>query len=264
MGRGVTYRPQLEINSDSTVTSSTSTSSSTLKMVDNSMASPSAMLRNQSQQQQQQHPSTSHYIMNASKPIKTDANIWYPYDHLETPKISTNIGYTGSMFDRTRKSPAISPSCRYYPSSSTIATASAIDKMDPYASTSIGLESISSQQHRLPSTSSQLQSATTTSTSTPYTSLSDAYIGSQHHHPHSHSHAQHVHHSAHNLLHTSASSSSSSYHHQPSVGHSLHSPVNNYSLPYDTTAAARCALPSPTIFPPTPPPSAPWNPWAGF
>lgn len=41
------------------------------------------------------------------------------------------------------------------------------------------------------------------------------------------------------------------------------------NMSYDVAAAngsARCmsALPSPTIFPPTPPPSAPWNPWSGF
>lgn len=50
------------------------------------------------------------------------------------------------------------------------------------------------------------------------------------------------------------------------------SPVSPYPLlqnmSYDAAAAAvssaRCALPSPTIFPPKPPPSAPWAPWGGF
>lgn len=42
----------------------------------------------------------------------------------------------------------------------------------------------------------------------------------------------------------------------------------NMNMTYET--ARHCALPSPTIFPPTPPPSAPirelgpWNPWCGF
>lgn len=50
--------------------------------------------------------------------------------------------------------------------------------------------------------------------------------------------------------------------------HSYPSMLQNISS-YDGTAAAavasssRCTLPSPTIYP-TPPPSAPWNPWAGF
>jgi hypothetical protein len=41
---------------------------------------------------------------------------------------------------------------------------------------------------------------------------------------------------------------------------------HHYSTPstpgFDGNSAARaCALPSPTIYPPTPPPSAPWTPW---
>lgn len=60
---------------------------------------------------------------------------------------------------------------------------------------------------------------------------------------------------------------------QTSHAQAHHSPVSSYSLlqnmSYEAAAVAaagnaRCALPSPTIFPPTPPPSAPWNPWAGF
>lgn len=271
MGRGVTHRPQLETNSDSTVTSSTS-SLSTTRIIGNSMASPSVILRNQ--------PSTSNYL-NATKLTKADPNIWFPYDHSDTQKPS-NIGFTGSMFDRTRKSPAISPSCRYYPSSTTTITPSIstiVDKSDPYASyaSTIGIDSVSTQQQPLRSASTSLQSST--ATSVPYGSHNDPYISSHHHH-----------HNHHNLLHTSTTSA---YHHQipsnaqyhshgtgtnasASVGHALSSPVHNYSLiqniAYDTTgasaataaAASRCALPSPTIFPPTPPPSAPWNPWAGF
>lgn len=67
-----------------------------------------------------------------------------------------------------------------------------------------------------------------------------------------------------------ASSSSSSAAAVAAAAASLYgshfSPVGYHHLPlptYESAAAARtCALPSPTIYPPTPPPSAPWiHPW---
>lgn len=250
MGRGVTQRPQHETNSDATVTS---TSSTAMQLVDHSMASPSALLKARNQ------ASTSHYLASATAPKapKNDSTLWFPFEHSETRK-SPSVGSSSmrhlDAFDRTRKSPAISPSCRYFPPS-------AIDKTDifsPYAST-LASESVST--HRPTSSSSASSSAASVS----FPSLGDAYAGGLHHH---------------SLLHTSPPTS---YHHQSpvaaahyhphggsSVGHALHSPVNSFpmaqNIPYDTAAAgnARCALPSPTIFPPTPPPSAPWNPWAGF
>lgn len=70
---------------------------------------------------------------------------------------------------------------------------------------------------------------------------------------------------------TSSSSTSSLHESSPSASSVLHQPGHytpgNYHIqcppnPIHDTTVRSCALPSPTIYPPTPPPSAPWiHPW---
>lgn len=194
-------------------------------------------------------------------PPKRDASIWFPFslDQSDLTKAavtnnttishilnsnSTSGGNANvrhyesddrSAMSSTSKSlqPSASamPSCRYYPSG--VAT----DKSDIFSAYGSSIVSDAVSSHR------SLHHITSNS---PY----------NHHTSHVHQYQQQQPGSA-----------------QTSHAQAHHSPVSSYSLlqnmSYEAAAVAaagnaRCALPSPTIFPPTPPPSAPWNPWAGF
>lgn len=225
-------------------------------------------------------PSTSRQSITPNS-IKPKSDFWFPFslelgDNLarKSPAVtSSSASHTNRPFEiidrnlmvrnvianvdkkpsTVQMSPPLS-SCRYYPSSST-------DKSDifsGYASESIRPSPTPIEHSHLHSLN-QATSSTTTSTS------SSSTAATSYHHQYHPAAAQAA----------AAAAAAAHYHHgavaAAAVGHSLHSPVNNYSMmqnmsPYDSVAAsnARCALPSPTIFPPTPPPSAPWNPWAGF
>lgn len=190
----------------------------------------------------------------SSVPLKRDPNIWYPYslDQSDLSKTShmsynanatcsTNITRNYESDDRSHvttmpsaSSPSTKPmqssssvlsSCRYYPTPGTT-----VDKPpDIYSAygASIVSDAVSPQQR---SSLNQLNH-----------------------------HASHIHHQYQQQQQQSLGSASISH----TQAH--HSPVNSYSMLQNMSYEnARCALPSPTIFPPTPPPSAPWNPWAGF
>lgn len=221
------------------------------------------------------------------KTPKKETNIWYPYDNPSDTYAMPTTALTTSattIRDRLDKSPLLSPfatpplptlahekkissttgvsstsvssssSCRYYPT---------IDKHDLFSSyANIVSESTSSPlHHHQPHRAASAFPFSTFTTDGPSSTTTAGH--------HSQLHQSQSPLFAHTFKPTKSSSKSVSSS-SSSFGPPF-SPVGPYPLlqnmSYEAAAAvssARCALPSPTIFPPTPPPSAPWAPWGGF
>lgn len=179
---------------------------------------------------------------------KKETNIWFPFDSSDiyTPPASANR-------DLLDKSPILSPfATPPLPSQSH-------EKKTSFTSSSCRYYSMADKHDLFSSYANIVSEAATSRTSgIPFSPMSDGPSPITHHHSQAHQ-AQT------NGLPTNPSQSNCG-----GIFGPPYSPMSPYPLlqgmSYEAVAAgnARCALPSPTIFPPTPPPSAPWNPWGGF
>lgn len=243
----------------------------------------------------QSSSATPHQSTTTEAPTKKEPNLWFPFENTDayssrstsarsdknlllspfaTPPLPSSIAHEKKTSTASLSAVlAGGGSCRFYPAS---------DKHDLFSSYANIVSEASSSSRTAPALPfSPLSDASSPSipthhrsiTGLPFSpSLSDGPSpgAAHHHHHHSVSH--------HSQMHQSGGLGSHS-----AAAHTLFgspfAPMSPYSLlqnmGYDPAAAAavaaaaaagkaRCALPSPTIFPPTPPPSAPWNPWSGF
>lgn len=231
---------------------------------------------------------------------KKETNIWFPFDNTDsynsrsgsarsdknlllspfaTPPLPTPV-HEKKPTTSTLSSALASPSCRFYP---------AVDKHDLFSSyANIVSEASSSTRPASVLPFSPLSDASSPSipahqshhhrppSSLPFSPLSDGPspgIYAHHHHDAQHHSQMHQNSGGSSVASSSHSSAASGLFGSPFAAISPYSFLQN--MGYEPTAVAaaavaaaagkaRCALPSPTIFPPTPPPSAPWNPWSGF
>lgn len=290
MGWGVFQHPQKETNSDTIITpslqsaatnplsslsplsSTSSTSSATTKLPkrDSSIWFPFNLDNSDLCKTNVHEP---HHSTITNKELAECSKILTEFSTPPLPVTSCTLNEkkTAHLY------PALS-SCRYYPTT---------DKQEsflPYASNIVS-ENVS------PRPSSAVHQ---------FSALTDVLTATHHHHHNAQQYQQTSHHHHHLHHHHHNQQQQQQQQSQPTISHATQSmtqqslaptncgignnnitttnlfgspfsSVSTYPLlqniPYEATVGtnnARCALPSPTIFPPTPPPSAPWNPWAGF
>ena len=104
----------------------------------------------------------------------------------------------------------------------------------------------------------------TRSTALPFSPLTELLTGYQTGHQIQHHQLQHQRSKTPSLAPSPASSGGLFQYSPPLSGYPSPALLSSLSTYETAVGNARCALPSPTIYPPTPPPSVPWNPWSGF